>query len=516
MRRAARALGLALIVAICSAHIGSPDVWYEGTAGPYHVLVVVRLPGVVPGVADIAVRAWAASGAADAVTVEVNRYDATTAPPPEDALRDRADPAAFTGKLWVMGAGSNAVTVAVRGTAGTGSVIVPVVAVASRRLPLYGWLGAILAVIGAALFFGAVSIVGAAVRESTLTPGEAPDRARLRQARVAMIAAGVVVAAILYAGKTWWDSDDAAFRREMYRPMAVHADLRGAGDVLALTIADSDWMHRGDSAWLRVRDAATWSPLIPDHGKLMHLFLIGEGGGTGFAHLHPTTADSVTFTAALPPLPAGRYRVFADIVHESGFDQTLVTDIELPRSLPPAGAVAVRERPAADSDDAWSLGTAVPIAQRTVLADGSTLRWVGARGAAPVAGRDAGLRFVIEGDHGRPAALTPYMGMAGHAVVERDDGVVFIHLHPMGTISAASQMAFAVRTAGDTIAGAVARRMAAAGAAGMAMAPTAGDTLSFPYAFPRPGRYRLWVQVKHGGQILTAPFVVDVQAGVSA
>ena len=512
--RLTRTLGLGLIAVLCSAHVGSPDVWYEGTAGPYHVLVVVRMPGVVPGVAQITVRATDARGAPDRVTVGVNRFDAATAPPPEDATRDRLDPAAFTGKLWVMAAGSNAVTINVSGPAGAGTVLVPVVAVATRRLPLYRWLSIVLAVIGVVLFAGAVSIVGAAVRESTLAPGETPDPRRRRNARIAMAATAVFMAAILYGGKSWWDNEDRAFRSQMYRAMDARADVRDGGHTLAFVIVDSQWTHRADTAWLRIHDASAWSPLIPDHGKLVHLFLVGRSETGAFAHLHPATTDSNTFFATLPPLPAGHYLVFADIVHESGFDQTLSATID----LPPTGA-SQPDRAASDSDDAWSLASPSALGRDVRLADGSTLHWAApSGGATPVAGGDATLRFVVNEPDGRAATLQPYMGMAGHAVVERDDGSVFIHLHPMGTISAASQMAFTVRTPGDTIVGAVARRLASTdpgGAMGMmplAPASVASDTISFPYAFPLPGRYRVWVQIKHAGQILTAPLTVDVAA----
>ena len=42
------------------AHVGSPDVFYEGMAGPYRLLVTIRPPQVVPGVAEIEIRSLAA------------------------------------------------------------------------------------------------------------------------------------------------------------------------------------------------------------------------------------------------------------------------------------------------------------------------------------------------------------------------------------------------------------------------------------------------------------------------
>lgn len=105
------------------------------------------------------------------------------------------------------------------------------------------------------------------------------------------------------------------------------------------------------------------------------------------------------------------------------------------------------------------------------------------------------------------------MGMPAHAVVQRDDASVFVHLHPMGTISMASQMAFEMRQPGDTIRGTLGKRLSAAEMSSMRhAAPTVGS-VSFPYAFPKAGRYRIWVQTRIGGRLTTAAFDADVQAG---
>ena len=56
MRNLLNILFVLLASAIVHAHVGSPDVYYEGDAGPYHLFVTVRLPQVIPGVAEIQVR----------------------------------------------------------------------------------------------------------------------------------------------------------------------------------------------------------------------------------------------------------------------------------------------------------------------------------------------------------------------------------------------------------------------------------------------------------------------------
>jgi hypothetical protein len=76
------------------------------------------------------------------------------------------------------------------------------------------------------------------------------------------------------------------------------------------------------------------------------------------------------------------------------------------------------------------------------------ITWAG--NPQPVVARRGALRFALRGVSGDSVRVEPYLGMAGHAVVMRQDGAVFIHLHPNGTSSMASEVAFTLRDRGDT------------------------------------------------------------------
>jgi hypothetical protein len=119
------------------------------------------------------------------------------------------------------------------------------------------------------------------------------------------------------------------------------------------------------------------------------------------------------------------------------------------------------------------------------------------------------LRFSVRDAGGAVAPLQPYMGMAAHAAVLRDDGSVFIHLHPMGTVSAASQRVFMLRDRGDTT---PRGRLAGDLSDPMPMgAMRMSGALDFPYEFPKAGRYRVWVEVKPGAHVLTGVFDVMIR-----
>src|ERR1700733_5867340 len=68
-----RALRLAFIIVIIMltssavGHVGSPNVYLEGDAGPYHLLVTVNPPAMVPGIAEVQVRVT--SGAVGSISI---------------------------------------------------------------------------------------------------------------------------------------------------------------------------------------------------------------------------------------------------------------------------------------------------------------------------------------------------------------------------------------------------------------------------------------------------------------
>jgi hypothetical protein len=492
-RRVAAACFAASAALITSAHIGDSNTHFRGAAGPYTVQVVVRHPGVVPGLADITVRVEDAA-AVDRVTVRPVqwRLGLEGAPRPDVAVPVPGAPGLHAAQLWFMERGSYSVHVEIEGALGAGTAVVPVQSLATGTLAMPRGLGFTLVVLGVLLVSGFITIVRAAAGESLLPPGVAPDARTRRRGRVAAGVAMVVLVVVLAGGWRWWSSEDAAYRRTIFRPLAIDASVTGGVDARVLTIAIVD------SIWTSGR----FTPIVPDHGKMMHAFLIREPGLDVFAHVHPAPIARDTFLVLLPPLPPGSYRLYAEIVHESGFAQTLTHAVEIDA----AAVAAVASPPPLDADDSWWAGVAAAAGEAMVtLDDGATIRWQ--REEEPVAGRPIELRFEVSGPAGQPAALEPYMGMMAHAALRRDDGSVFVHLHPTGSISMAAQALLEERHLGIVAPDA---GHAAHATHGAATGAPAVETIIMPYAFPEPGRYRLWIQVMRAGQARTAAFDVEV------
>jgi hypothetical protein len=406
------------------------------------------------------------------------------------------------------------VYVAVEGPAGSGSVVVPMQTSATRTLGMERGMGAVLLALGTLLVAGMLTIIGAAVREGPVAAGQSPSPARVRGGRMAMAAGAALLALALFGGSTWWDVEERAYQRRMLKPIAMQSAVRlvDAERVLTMAITDSLWRTN------------RFAPIMPDHGKLMHLFLIRADGAdteSALAHLHPLRVHADTFVTRVPALAAGRYVLFGDLLLQNGTQRTLVDTIDVPVApvVPgeagvAAAAVSSAVLPALDADDAWSAVTPVSLGAAYRLASGGMM--VLTADARVDVGRDFRLLVTVTNADGTPSTLTPYMGMGGHAMVLRRDAGVFMHLHPMGTASMTAQAQLMRRERGDTTlldSAQIAAVMASTetvdgGAHAMhAMGPAA---LAFPFAFPTVGAYRVFVQVRRNGTVETAAFDVSV------
>jgi len=499
-RRAVGIFVLMLATALSvGAHVGSSDVFFEGDAGPYHLYVTVRVPQVIPGIAEIEVRS--ASNDVEKIEIVPMRLSGAGSdfpPTPDVAERSKQDPQFFTGSLWLMESGALKVRVSVEGSKGKGELAVPVPAFAQRTLPMERSLGGLLGFLMMFLAVGLVFIAGAASREGNLEPGETPSPSKKRRARVVMAMTAVVVVGILFLGKAWWGAEATNYRRTVsfFKPPLAETQLvNGNRLVIRAKGQDPEW-----SKEVNMED------VIPDHNHLMHLFLISTPGMERMWHLHPERAEGGSFVDDLPSMPAGHYEVFADIVDKAGFPWTLVGQVDMPQ---------INGIPLTGDDSTW---TGTPLTAQTAnvsvaqLADGGRIAWE--RGSASLVANTAMVfKFKVEDKDGNPVKdMQQYMGMAGHAEFVSADMSVFAHIHPAGSASmAALELANGAPNGPPKGTCGINDQCVMPTAMAMPMPAPVSPEVSFPYGFPKAGEYRIFVQVKRAGQIETGVFDAHVQ-----
>lgn len=498
------------------AHVGSPDVFYDGSIGPYQARIVIRMPPVVPGRARIEVRPQTGQPLTVSVRPLYSKSAVKNAPPPEPASPVAGEPGLYGGDLWLMSTGAYSIEVRLQGATGEGAAEIPVNSVATHQLPLPPALEGILIGLGSLLAVGGLAIVYAAAGESVLEPGAPMQRADRRRGLIASVIAAVIVTLLLAGGWQWWKVEEGEFRRNLregaWPDLSVTASTEGSRRLLHLTLGDKAF--KPDYA----------IPLLHDHGKLLHLFLIREPDHDAFAHLHPIRQGGKSFDLALPALPEGNYKVLCDFtLSDSGLSSTAAGSVHIPAIPPIAEPGAGPASILPDPDDSWAVASpaATPASPGDdtsfTLPNGGQMLW---KTHPPLRVKhDAQLEFVCRDDAGQPLPLEPYMGMMSHAAILRSDGAIFAHLHPTGNYSMAAESFFAAKIAREAAKDAGLAAPAEMDHSKMdhskmghgSSAGASSSTIVIPYEFPTSGAYRIWVQIKTGGRVLTGVFDTTVE-----
>ncbi len=543
---------LSLAAPAAHAHVGSKDIFEQINAGPYPLYITIRPPNVIPGVATVDVQTSTPNVRSIDITPIPLTGEASKHPPTPDLMKPAPDnPTHYTGSLWLMSAGSWQVRFHLLGEAGEATTNIPVPAMPLTTLRMTRGLGALLTLLGLILAVGMGGIVAAAVREAPVPPGEPIPSSRRRPALLATIATVTMMALTLLGGAAWWNVEAASYAQNVYRPLALTPTLHGN----TLNLQISTYTDPNDILHWRSRSNADF---LPDHGHLMHLYAIRQPGMDAVFHLHPTLAGPGDFQLTLPSMPPGTYRLFADIVHSNGFPETLVANLTIPPGLPPtplspedasgfpaplvAVQVAVQNpRPVQDPrsspptpSTSTLAGTLGPVYK---LPDGYTMVWhlpsapqsphtspqtspvtspdnpsAPTPDPAPLTANAAyTFQFTLLDPAGHPATdMQPYLGMAGHAAFVKTDGTTFAHTHPEGS---AAMPAMMLANAGPDapMPGMSNTPATMPGAMPGMSTEKITPNVSFPYGFPAPGHYRIFIQMKHGQTVETGVFDANVQ-----
>jgi hypothetical protein len=455
------------------------------------VLVTIRPPAVVPGVAQIEVRSLSPAGEIAKIQIlplTIEGSGESLAPRPDTMQPSAADPQLYTGNLWIMLRGSWKVRVQVEGKKGSADLNVPVAAVSMTAARMDKANGLMMGGFGIVLVVGLIAFLRAANGPAQVAPGQQITPALKRRSIIGMSIGSAFILAILIGGNIWWGAEAKANDQNVYRVPQLETSLQSQNKLqVGLENPNASSFAKGmewRNFWAQIVQT---NDIVPDHGHLMHLFLVRMPDMKSFWHLHPERTGDQEFVASLPSLPAGEYKIYADIVHATGFPETEVTTLKLP---------AISGPPLAGDDS----GNAALAASGNVAQLGDGYRMVWQRDNQPLRAQQAIVfRFHVEDKDGKPANdLESYMGMAGHAVFMSDDGKVFAHVHPEGSVSMAA-LALA-QGSGSSPSNAM---------ASMSM-PVSAD-VSFPYGFPQPGDYHIFVQVKRAGTVETGSFAVHVE-----
>ena len=242
---------------------------------------------------------------------------------------------------------------------------------------------------------------------------------------------------------------------------------------------------------LRLSLPGDMSDLVDDHEHRMHLFAVREPEMDVMLHLHPQETAPGQFEVMLPAMAPGEFRLFSNVMHRDGSVQTFTADAGLPVE---AGGVL-------SGDD--SVGVVPGLSRAAVvsgpgttsvrLMDGYSMTLDLSQELRARAGQL--LRFALTDPAGDPPTdMQMYMGMQAHADVIKTDGTAFAHIHPVGMIGMTADGG-----------GSTGSDMSA-----MAMPSGAANEISLPVGFPSEGRYRVFLQMKHGGIIETGAFDLNV------
>jgi hypothetical protein len=201
------------------------------------------------------------------------------------------------------------------------------------------------------------------------------------------------------------------------------------------------------------------------HEKRFHLFVISQDL-EHYEHVHPEQDADGSWTLPLTLPRPGHYRLYSDFLPAGGAPQVVALSLET------AGLRA----------DTASLPAKLVPDRSLTKSVGNMQASLTFAEPALVAGREATLSLELSDRRtGAPVEdLQVYLGAWGHALLVSEDLLSMVHAHPVESVPPEDASA------------------------------RGGPVVTFKAHFPKPGHYRLWIQLKRGDALSTAVFTLSV------
>ena len=481
---------IVLFFSLAQGDIGHYNFTFEGKVFNNTIRALVKPPGVVPGVANITIKTFNQS--IDSVKIqpikwhgEISGYPHLKAGPqgaPPSELMNKLEHLGnfFEGELWLMDFGAYNINVELFKDGVSEIVNIPINSIATQINPMSFQTSIVLFCFMLLLLFGATNIITIAYRESTISYNNKVADGRIKQSKLVMLISFCILVCILYIGNEWWNDIEKSYRENLYIPMENEVQIisNNKQNILQIFFTDELWLN------------GMIPDLMPDHGKIMHLYLIHEDYSQ-LCHLHPNRndADNNLFEVVLPDIKYGKYYLYMDITLESGFSTTLINqidyDVENIQKIKYDYLIS-------DIDDSYISNDFNYI-----------IKWLNEKKYFNI-NEDINLTFQTQNLMGHPTVIEPYIQMGGHGAILKNDHSIFIHIHPIGTISMASQELY---NQNDEIE-----------SSGICYFGSPDDSLKIyledeksilnfpPINLEQPGDYIMWIQAKSMGEIITHKF----------
>jgi hypothetical protein len=218
-------------------------------------------------------------------------------------------------------------------------------------------------------------------------------------------------------------------------------------------------------------------------GKPLTTYATGDGPHTGvhvmfvrddlsaIIHKHPPVGADGRIDQKVTFKRPGRYRVVVDAYPKAA---GVAKNFQLFNWVTVTGTAQHEE---------------IPDFQQSVKTQGFTVTLEGKPDLQAVTA--ALVKFTVTNPDGEPAEFTPYYGALAHAIFFKEGSLDYFHTHVCapGTTGCTSQL----------------------GGASVTGTTTAPGKLEVGVLVPVAGRWRLFIQVKADGKLLTAPFTLDVK-----